>query len=522
MRPIPRLLAVLALALGVVLALLVGLGGLSPAAADPGSTLFAKPDGTGTACTQASPCALQTALSRAGDGDTIYAAAGTYTGTGSAVITITKSITLYGGWDGAASGPVVRDPALYPTVLDGEWARRVVSITGPATVTLEGLTIARGKVVSTTAPTQGTRWDGAGLYARDATLTLRHTRFYSNVVDVSDVSNSWAYGGGAAVEGGHLVVEASTFRWNSAWARQSSLGGGLSISGTLTAAVTGVLFQDNDAWHASGLYFGGAPGPLASFTLRDSTFVDNGRNYSVGRAWGGYAGALKVFQARATIEGNTFMRNIAGNDYGAVWVFLSDLQFSRNFLLSNECGGVSALYLYEVSPFTVTNNIIAGNKSTSIWQYPAALVRKSDGRFLHNTIARNRSTYGVQVDGGANLVLTNTILVSHTVGITVAAGSTATLEATLWGSGPWANGTDWGGNGTVVTGTVNIWGDPAFVDPAGGNYHIGPGSAAINAGVNAGVATDIDGDPRPIGAGYDIGADEYIARIYLPLVLRNY
>jgi hypothetical protein len=52
------------------------------------------------------------------------------------------------------------------------------------------------------------------------------------------------------------------------------------------------------------------------------------------------------------------------------------------------------------------------------------------------------------------VAVTNTILVSHTVGIRVTAGNTATLEATLWGSGPWANDTDWGGAGTVITGTL--------------------------------------------------------------------
>ncbi len=121
------------------------------------------------------------------------------------------------------------------------------------------------------------------------------------------------------------------------------------------------------------------------------------------------------------------------------------------------------------------------------------------------------------------LALTNTILVSHTMGITVTAGSTATLEATLWGSNTWANGTDWDGDGTILTGTVNIWGDPAFVNPGKDNYHIGLGSAAINAGVNAGVTTDIDGDTRPQESGYDIGADEFWPRyIYLPLVEKNY
>ncbi len=78
------------------------------------------------------------------------------------------------------------------------------------------------------------------------------------------------------------------------------------------------------------------------------------------------------------------------------------------------------------------------------------------------------------------------------------------LEGTLWG-----NDTDWGGAGTIIIGTVNVWGDPAFVDPDAGDYHLGPGSAAIDAGVNAGVTTDIDGNPRPHGGGFDLGADEY-------------
>jgi uncharacterized repeat protein (TIGR01451 family) len=51
-------------------------------------------------------------------------------------------------------------------------------------------------------------------------------------------------------------------------------------------------------------------------------------------------------------------------------------------------------------------------------------------------------------------------------------------------------------------------GDPAFVDPDNGDYHIGPGSAAIDAGLDAGVDHDIDGEPRPLGGGYDLGADE--------------
>ena len=34
-------------------------------------------------------------------------------------------------------------------------------------------------------------------------------------------------------------------------------------------------------------------------------------------------------------------------------------------------------------------------------------------------------------------------------------------------------------------------------------------------------AQDIDGESRPRGTGYDLGADEFWYRVYLPLVLRN-
>ncbi|RMF29521.1 MAG: hypothetical protein D6759_13685, partial [Chloroflexi bacterium] len=120
-------MSMLTAALGVLA--LVALLAISAPARAAGNTLFVTPGGTGD-CSQAAPCDLQTALSQATDGDTIYLAQGTYTGTGAAVITITKSITLYGGWNGSPTGPAVRDPALYPSILDGEGQRRVVYITG--------------------------------------------------------------------------------------------------------------------------------------------------------------------------------------------------------------------------------------------------------------------------------------------------------------------------------------------------------------------------------------------------------
>jgi hypothetical protein len=109
----------------------------------------------------------------------------------------------------------------------------------------------------------------------------------------------------------------------------------------------------------------------------------------------------------------------------------------------------------------------------------------------------------------------NNIIVSYTVGITNADSSHSTLSAdhTLFNG----NSTDYGSG---VNSTGDVHGDPAFVDPATGNYHIGPTSAARDSGVDAGVTDDLDGETRPQGSGYDIGADEYRRqwRIHLPFI----
>jgi hypothetical protein len=184
---------------------------------------------------------------------------------------------------------------------------------------------------------------------------------------------------------------------------------------------------------------------------------------------------------------------------------------------------------FERSTATLVNNVVADNVKMGFPCASGIGIKDSTVTLMHNTIARNRGfspgsgIYVMKPSLHASVVtLVNNILVSHTVGITVAAGNTATLEATLWGDGVWANETAWGGGGDVSTGTINVWDDPGFVDPDSGDYHVIFESAAVDQGVEVGVITDLDGDRRPIGAQPDIGADEVWRRVLLPLVLRNY
>jgi len=57
------------------------------------------------------------------------------------------------------------------------------------------------------------------------------------------------------------------------------------------------------------------------------------------------------------------------------------------------------------------------------------------------------------------------------------------------------------------SGEGNIDADPLFL--GGGDYHLTLRSPCIDSGTDAWIYTDIDGEARPLGIGFDMGADEY-------------
>jgi parallel beta-helix repeat protein len=71
-----------------------------------------------------------------------------------------------------------------------------------------------------------------------------------------------------------------------------------------------------------------------------------------------------------------------------------------------------------------------------------------------------------------------------------------------------------GGNAVALTGSHLVKGDPKFVDAANNDFHLLSESPAINKGIDslqgsAAPAADFDGNSRPDGGGFDIGAFEY-------------
>ena len=65
----------------------------------------------------------------------------------------------------------------------------------------------------------------------------------------------------------------------------------------------------------------------------------------------------------------------------------------------------------------------------------------------------------------------------------------------------------WPGTGNI--GEDPVAHDPLFVDPANGDLHLSPSSPCVDTGTATGAPDhDLDGNPRPAGAGVDMGAYE--------------
>lgn len=393
--------------------------------ADPG--LFVEPGGSGSTCTQAQPCTLQTALAQAIAGETIYLATGTYTGTGPAVVTITKSITLYGGWDGTTTAPTVRDPTLFPSILDGQDQRRVVDISGDIAPTLDGLIITRGSETDS----------GGGIKVESASPVIRNNQILLNSTN-RDGGAIFVNHGAAQILNNRIISNSAT------WA------GGLRIVNDADVIILGNEIRGNVATISGGGIDLGCCGGVTPL-----------------------------------IEQNLIIDNDGGNAGGGVRIHTAHAELVNNILAHNRAAEGAGIYLKGMDSFPV-QAALANN----------TLVGHADG------------DQAVWVEEYVNLTLVNNILTNYATGIT----NTAPLSSSISAD----HNLFWNASDPII-GTNAVLDDP-LLDVT---YHLEAASPARDAGIAVDLTKDFDGDPRPIGAGYDIGADELGMKIFLPLVTKN-
>jgi uncharacterized repeat protein (TIGR01451 family) len=451
------------------------------------------------------PCrTVQYAVDQAIEGSVIKVASGVYTdvharpqdnvtttGSVTQVAYVSRSVTIRGGY--TITNWTTSDRVANPTRLDAQGRGRGLYVVGDISPTIAALDVTGGDASRLGGSPEG--FDaGGGVYVITASVTLESIH----------VSGSLAgAGGGVYAHASSLALHNSVITANVA-----GDGGGLYLRDS-TPALGGNTIAGNTAhWAGGGLCLRGSSVVLSQTTVIANTGYLGGGGYLLG--------------SDAILNSNVVISN-SGGAGGGLYLEESTATLRCSTTTANQALRGGGLFL-GFSRATLINGIIVDNQAEN--EGDGLYLLGSSAHLLHTTIARNGMTRLAAERHNSNgiyattslfgdpttVALTNTIVVSHGLGITVSTGSSVTLEGMLWGKGAWANTTDWSGNGAVVTGTVNVRGDPAFVDPGNGDYHIHPTSAARDAGVDAGVIGDLDGDLRTDGHP-DIGADEVVAAL---------
>jgi DNA-binding beta-propeller fold protein YncE len=433
---------------------------------------------------------LQNALTQAADNgkdDIIHIVQGTYEGNFEYSSLEPYDLTIEGGYYSGCTERVINSAN---TTLDGLGTGPVLTFNASDTsadFVVDGITLKNGNSIS----------HGGGLYGEsDGEINLTNNMIVNNT--------SFRDGGLGLFSFSHITLRNNTINNNNA-------------------------IQDN-----GGVYINSSNG-IVTIDNNDISFND---------AQSG-AGGLNILSPSGTLilKNNTICNNNAQSGAGGMNYdsTVGSLLFTNNKVVDNQTYGAGGGVYINSSVsgnYTLINNLISGNcVYSSPWSPNSGggLYFYSQLGFLNlnnNTIINN-SAFGsgggawLRVSGDdAELDLLNNIILnnnSDTEGndIYISNDNNHNYIASI----VYMNNNDFdqSSSGTYIqipfsidTSNLNNL-DPQFdID----GYHLTNSSPCIDAGTSVNAPEDdIDGDSRPQGAGYDIGADEYVSVISIDSIL---
>lgn len=373
---------------------------------------------------------------------------------------VTGTITLGGTQLPAVSdttgATTISGPGAGSLTIDANQLSRVFETKPGTTVTIDGITIANGRVPGGFGPNAA----GNGVFV-GGSVTITNSQLTGN----SGKAMVNTYGGVFVDNMGSLTVMNSSFTNNSATG-----GGAIFANNKLT--VTNCQFQNNSAT------FGGAIDNLATTSITDSSITGN---FAIGGGaiYNELGGVLTI--TNSTIVGNS-AKNAGGGPGGGIVnaniVTITNSTIAGN-TSDNTGGGIDNRANIGAISLTITNSTITGNTAK---QGGGIYIGLGFAKITNTIVAANTATSsGPDLSGSATVTFS---LIGNTAGTTFKSGSGNNVT-----------------NTAALVGTLGSYGGLTQTIP------LLPGSKAINAGTSVGApAADQRGNGR-VGT-VDIGAFE--------------
>ncbi len=378
-------------------------------------------------------------------------------------------------------------------------------------------------------------WQGGGLHSQYKRVDISGGRFEGNRA-LNGNGGAINLNGSLSLSGTVIITNTAlngggVQQWNAGYSvaltntrfernRARTVGGGMAVSSTLSISGSAFMTNTVDSGDGSdtfggGVYAGGASQIAGTTFAGNTAFCINGGSCSNANG-----GGLYIVNQPLTLTQVTFARNGAGRMGGGLKADRATTRLDRVIFSGNYAGWGAGLSHSQGSG-TLNNVLFSGNVAG--WG-GGALIESANVTLTQATLAGNKgSNFGGGVENyWSTLRVINSVLW----------GNSASKGAQIYDDNPavptLVTYSDVQFTG-IYTGVGNLNADPRFVQPIAaslnptttGNYHVASSSPVIDRGTNAGIMLDLDGQPRPMGHGYDQGAYESRLMVYLPVVVKQ-